>query len=135
MKFEYSANQLVRLEELKTGSLETEQGAKMELYFEEFGVGQLEKPVFERFLLSPLIGNRSTALRALVQFGSFPGYEAQAVLLHYQGRDYPDHAYTFRGIDLLAKMVRLGSADAERALTLLHREPYVSEMYGPDDEE
>jgi hypothetical protein len=85
--------------------------------------------VFERFLLSAILGNRSSALEALVIYGCFHGYEADAVLLHFASREDTSSQGIFEATSLLRRMSDGGSAEADRVLRLLEQDPYVKEMY------
>jgi len=66
----------------------------------------------------------------LIECGGFSGYEADAVLLHFESRNEHSSPEEFAAIRYLKDLMEMGSGTADRILTLLNREPYVREMYG-----
>lgn len=112
--------------------LDEEIGGQIESYCEQYRVGVDERPIFERFLASSQVDNRSAALLALVECGHFDGYEGDAVLLHYQSREDDADPAEYAAINYLRMLAERGSHQARRILTLLNRDPYVRKMYGDE---
>jgi hypothetical protein len=86
--------------------------------------------VFERFLLSRILDNRSAALEALVIHGRFQGYEADAVLLHFAAREDETSQVIFESTSILRRMSDGGSLEAGRVLRVLEDDPYVRRVFG-----
>jgi hypothetical protein len=111
--------------------LDTVVSGRIEQYFEAFDITDDAVPVLERFLSPPLVTNRGAALCALVVYAGRPGYEADALLLHYQSRDNAGGSEEeFAAIDYLRRLRDRGSAVASRALMLLDSDPYVRALWG-----
>lgn len=80
-------NKLEMLERLQKVDIETQVGGLIENHFELFLIEKDVVHLFERFLRAKSVENRRSALCALVVYGKLAGYEADAVLFHYQSRD------------------------------------------------
>jgi len=119
---------------LEACDLNEQVGSAIEGYCDRFAVTEAEREIFERFLSSTNQDNRSATLSALFGYGKFNGYEADALLLHYESRDQlgiEDHA----AHGYLVELYERGSKVATRILTLLNRQAYVREMLGISKDE
>lgn len=124
------SSQATALTFLRNCELDETVGGFIENYCEVYSLTEDERPVFERFLMSPSLDNRSAALSALIQSGKFGGYEADALLLHYEGRTDRTSQVEFDGINYLRYLLEMGSNEADRILKLLNRQRYVRALYG-----
>jgi len=123
-------SRLAHVEILKTIDIHSAVGGRIENYCDAFPITDDVIPVLERFLSSTRVENRDAALAALVIYGQRDGYEADAVLLHYQSRDYAGGSpEEFASIHYLRIMHDRGSATAFRLLDLLDADPYVRSLW------
>jgi len=121
---------LAHVEVLKTIDINSPVGGRIENYRDAFPITNDVVPALERFLSSTRVDNRNSALAALVIYGQRDGYEADAVLLHYQSRDYAGGSpEEFASIHYLRIMQERGSATAFRLLDLLDADPYVRSLW------
>jgi len=116
------------LAELLARDINTPIGGLIEEFLDRFPVTEGTIPVFERFLDSADVDNRSAALLALVEYGQRLGYEADALVLHYQTRSggSPEEYAALRFLRLMSER---GSASAARAWALLGRDEYVTALF------
>lgn len=118
------------LEKLKHVDIEEPVGFAIESFIEKHPVTDASVPVFERFLRAADLDNRSAALRALAQAGRRCGYEADALMLHFQARDGTGSPEEFAALGYLSDMREAGSSVARRILEALMRDPYVMALFG-----
>ena len=97
-------------------------------YCDHHRVTSDEKPIMERFLSSRSVRNRSAALAALISWGKFTGYDADALLLHFDSRDGTGSQEEYDALEYLRRLQYLGSAVARRMLAQLYVQPYVRKL-------
>jgi hypothetical protein len=117
---------------LREHDIEEPAGGMIEDYVDHYAEAREPMPneaacAFERFLKSSVLGNRKAALWALVLYLKRYDYAADALLLHFQGRGYPD-TEEYAGLEFLYKMADAGDESARRIAKLLSLDPYVKEM-------
>jgi hypothetical protein len=104
-------------------------GFAIEVYRERFPITDRAVPVLERFLVSPVLDNRSAAIQALVDYGGREDYVVDALVLHFLSRDPSLGSQdTYATLRSLEKMKELGNPQAAKALVLLRMDPYVRDM-------
>jgi hypothetical protein len=101
----------------------------IEEFYDRYPVTDAERGIFERVLSFSSPYSRMAALEALIDYGGFSGYEADALLLQYEFREIDDED-DFASIRLLFTMRTRGSKEAARVLDLLFRQEYVRTLYG-----
>ncbi len=121
------------LSEIAARDIDSPVGGIIEIFLDKFVVSADSIPVFERFLGSTDVDNRSAALMALTQYGKRIGYEADAIVLHYQTRTGLGSPEEFAALRYLREMSLVGSDVAKRILILLDRDPYIKQLYGDLD--
>jgi hypothetical protein len=106
-----------------------EVGGLIEVISELEDVQPGDRALYERFLGSNSLSNRSAALEALIVYCELDGYEGEVVFLHFQSR--ADQA-SFVRYDTVRQLIVLrdrGSSSARRILELLQSDPFFREMY------
>jgi len=118
------------LKRLSEQDIHAPAGGAIENYYETYDISDAAIPILERFLLSSNLDNRSAALDALIIAKRYD-YAADAVLLHFQGREFESvSTEVFEGLSHLASMRRGGNVAAERMAELLRSDPYVIKLWG-----
>ncbi len=118
------------LEFLATAPIDALIGSRVEDYADCFGVDNDLKRLLPRFLASAPRANRDVVLRTLCRDPeSRRGLEADALLLHMQGRDADDNT-DISGAHYLHYMATGGSESARRILGLLRLDDLWTQDYG-----
>jgi hypothetical protein len=114
---------------IKSRNPRDEVSGAIQEFRDRYPVTEAEREIFERVLSFVSPHSREAALEALVDAGGFGGYEADALFLQYEFRDYGEED-NYPSLRLLYTMYTRGSKEAERVLDLLYRQDYVRNWYG-----
>jgi hypothetical protein len=102
------------LRDLHERDINAPAGGAIENFAEAYNVSDSAIPILERFLLSDNLDNRSAALEALIGAKRYD-YAADAVLLHFQGRECANVSMeAFDALSYLYLMRIAGNVSAER---------------------
>ena len=118
------------LASLNEATVDTPIGRIIEDYSGRFGIDDELRKAAIRFLSSGPRLNRSAVLRILCSSPEYGiGLEADALLLHFQGKGAGDNT-DIEGARYLYEIARLGSSTAKRILSLLELNDWWATAYG-----
>ena len=118
------------LRSLSEASVDTPIGRIIEDYSDWFGVDDELRRAALRFVSSASRRNRSAVLRILCNSPEYGiGLEADALLLHFQGKAADEDTTDIEGARYLYEIARLGSTTSKRILSLLELDDWWAHHY------